>query len=140
MTHSSTFFKQAVSAPRLFVCLFLWFATYAKPRVYIVITSSEPQLERVNANARGEPRLKAQIFSKDFDLKFLRGRVRSRQPLWTRCVLKNDWYSACEVCVDTWEQCGGLDYTGGGCCRDVVDECVEVDDFFWHCRPADTPL
>lgn len=58
----------------------------------------------------------------------------------TQCVMKNDWYSACEECVNTWEQCGGLDYTGGGCCRDVNDACDKVDDFFWQCRPADTPL
>lgn len=54
--------------------------------------------------------------------------------------MKNDWYSACEECVNTWEQCGGLDYTGGGCCRDVNDACDKVDDFFWQCRPANTPL
>jgi len=25
----------------------------------------------------------------------------------TRCVSKNAFYAACEVCVDTWAQCGG---------------------------------
>jgi hypothetical protein len=38
-------------------------------------------------------------------------------------------------------QCGGLDYSGGGCCRDVRDACVKVDDFFWQCTPdPDAPL
>ena len=53
----------------------------------------------------------------------------------TKCVMKNDWFSACEACVGTWEQCGGLDYAGGSCCRNAADACVKVDDFFWQCQP-----
>lgn len=58
----------------------------------------------------------------------------------TKCVVKNDWFSACETCVETWEQCGGLDYAGGSCCRDDADACVKVDDFFWQCQPPDAHL
>lgn len=54
----------------------------------------------------------------------------------TRCVNKNDWYATCEKCVSTWQQCGGIEYTGGGCCQDSRDECRKIDEYFSQCQPA----
>ena len=52
-----------------------------------------------------------------------------------RCVRKNDWFSECERCVETYGQCGGGEHVGGTCCVKTTDECVEIDEYFSQCQP-----
>lgn len=48
---------------------------------------------------------------------------------------KNDWFSECERCVETYGQCGGGEHVGGTCCVKTTDECVEIDEYFSQCQP-----